>query len=131
MASIKANKVHLNTEALVNKTDSYRFNIEFYIYEDGGVFMAYCPALDLATSGKTYIDAVTNFYECFQLYVETCLEFGTLHDDLIAHGWKMTAKTVAPPSYTTLMRKPEMKRLMQDGISFQRIVSPAFVPALV
>ena len=74
-----------------NNTE-YRFAIEYYIFREGENLIAYCPSLDISTSGKDYGDAVKNFYERFQIYVETCLEMGTLWDDLKDHGWKVTDK---------------------------------------
>lgn len=77
----------------------------------------------------TYNEAVGNFYECFQMHIECCVEYGTLYDDLIAHGWKMREKSITPPTFATLMKKPEMKKLMDSSLSFERVVTPARLPA--
>ncbi len=61
-----------------SKQEEYRFSIEYYIFREGDNLIAYCPSLDISTSGKDYGDAVKNFFERFQIYVETCLELGTL-----------------------------------------------------
>ena len=64
-----------------NINEEYRFAIEYHIFREGDNLIAYCPSLDISTSGKDYGDAVKNFYERFQIYVETCLEwalFGTI-----------------------------------------------------
>ena len=75
-----------------NKTNGeYRFAIEYYIFREGDNLIAYCPSLDISTSGKDYSDAVKNFYERFQIYIETSLEMGTLLDDLKDHGWEYAA----------------------------------------
>ena len=50
---------------------------------------AYCPSLDLATTGTDFQDAVKNFYECLQLHVECCMKMGTFEEDLKEHGWKV------------------------------------------
>ena len=63
-----------------NINEEYRFAIEYHIFREGDNLIAYCPSLDISTSGKDYGDAVKNFYERFQIYVETCLEMGTLWD---------------------------------------------------
>lgn len=62
-------------------TEEFRFAIEYYIFRENDYLIAYCPSLDISTSGKDYPDAIKNFYEQFQIYVETCLELGTLWDD--------------------------------------------------
>ena len=67
----------------------HRFDISYYIFQSEGQYIAYCPSLDLTTTGEDFNDAVFQFHECFQLYVETCLEMGTLLEDLKNHGWKL------------------------------------------
>ena len=121
----------LKTEAHDNQNREYRFNIEFYVFMEDETYISYCPSLDISTSGKTFNEAVGNFYEMFQLYIESCVENKTLHDDLLAHGWKMQAKTIQPPTFATLMRKPEMKKLLRGSIGYEKIVTPARIPAVV
>ena len=58
----------------------YRFSLEFFVFQENGVQIAYCPSLDISTSGKTFNEAVGNFYEMFQLYIECCVENNTLHE---------------------------------------------------
>lgn len=53
------------------------------------MFIAYCPALDITSTGEDINDVVTQFYEHFQLYVECCLKDNTLIQDLQNHGWKL------------------------------------------
>lgn len=64
----------------------YRFKIEFLVFQEDGTYIAYCPALDISSSGESFNEAVGNFYEMFQLHIECCIENNTLHDDLLAHG---------------------------------------------
>ena len=124
-------RVMLKAEARDNMNREYRFNIEFYIFMENGVCIAYCPSLDISSSGNTFNDAISNFYEMFQLYIESCMDSKTLYDDLLAHGWKMHTKSIQPPTFAALMKKPEMKKLMGGGISFEKIVAPARIPAIV
>ena len=125
-----ANKLILKAEAKDNAATEYRFSLEFYIFREDGNYIAYCPALDLSTCAETYNDAISSFYEMFQLHVECCVETGTLHDELLAHGWKFRKKSILPPAFTVLMKKPEMKKLLGSNLSFERVVAPARIPAL-
>ena len=125
MASNSKTKVTLKTSALDNKNGTYKFNIEFYVFSEDGRQIAYCPALDLSTSGVTFNEAVSAFYECFQLYIESCVESGTLMQDLAAHGWKITGQTLRVPSFARQLQKSEMKHLVTSGIGFEKIVAPA------
>ena len=119
-----AEKLILKTSAKDNASMEYRFQLVFYVFQEDGVYIAYCPSLDMSTSGKNFNEAVGNFYERFQLHVECCMEYGTLYDDLIAHGWKLRKKNIFPPTFSALMKKPEMKKLLGSNLSFERIVTP-------
>lgn len=112
-----------------NKSMEYRFSLEFYIFQENGSYIAYCPSLDISTCAKSYNEAISAFYEMFQLHIECCVENGTLYDDLVAHGWKIGKKTIFPPAFSSLMRKSEMKRLMNSSLNFERVVTPARIPA--
>ena len=81
-------KVLLRASAVDGDMTECHFPIEFYIFRDGESYIAYCPSLDLSTCAETYNDAISSFYEAFQLYIECCVESGILHDDLAEHGWK-------------------------------------------
>ena len=104
-----------------NNSGEYRFAIEYYIFREGENIIAYCPSLDISTSGKDYSDAVKNFYERFQIYIETSLEMGTLWDDLKDHGWKVTEKKLTPPPFSRLVRKPEVSRLLGGHINYEKV----------
>ncbi len=122
-------KVKIKAEAKRPDLSEYRFSLEFYVFKERHAYIAYCPSLDISTSGKDYNDAVANFYEMFQLHMEWCIENGTLYDDLIEHGWKIRKNGITPPTFSALAKKPEIKDLMNGGISFERIVTPARIPA--
>ena len=126
-ASSKKNR---NMEHTNSKQEEYRFSIEYYIFREGDNLIAYCPSLDISTSGKDYGDAVKNFFERFQIYVETCLELGTLWDDLRDHGWKVTEKKLTPPAFSRLIRKPEMSKLLSGHINYEKVSTPMRIAAM-
>ena len=72
---------HRNNTIEIDK-DRFRFNVDVYIFKEGEHMTAYCPSLNLATTGTDFQDAVKNFYECLQLHVECCMEMGTFEEDL-------------------------------------------------
>ena len=109
----------------------YRFSLEFFFFHENGLQIAYCPSLDISTSGTTFNEAVGNFYEMFQLYIECCVKNNTLLDDLLAHGWKLQKKQMQPPTFSVLMKKPEMKKLMGGKIGYEKVVAPARIPMVV
>ena len=102
-------RVMLEVGASDDLNREYHFSIEFFVFQEDGSYIAYCPALDISSSGETFNDAISGFYEMFQLHVECCVENKTLYDDLLAHGWKMRKSNITPPRFSTLMRKPECR----------------------
>lgn len=111
------NRITVGSDTNNGQQSEYRFSLEFFVFQENGLQIAYCPSLDISTSGATFNEAVGNFYEMFQLYIDCCVENNTLHDDLLAHGWKVQKKQMLPPTFSVLMRKPEMKKLMKGRIA--------------
>lgn len=60
-------------------------------------YVAYSPALDLSTSGKTENEAKKRFAEASLLLVEELDKAGTLGDVLKELGWRKAEKRWAPP----------------------------------
>lgn len=121
----------LTAQNPTDKKEEYHCSVCFFVFCEDKRHIAYCPSLDLSTSGDTFNEAVSNFYEVLQLYMECGAENNTLYDDLIAHGWTIKKKGLTPPSFKSLMVKAEVKKLMDSDISFERIVSPTRIPTLV
>jgi len=119
----------------MNKIDrhnnKYKFTIDYYVFNEKGTYISYCPSLDLSTSGDTISKAKSNFKEMFNLYLETCIEMGTLEADLEAHGWEKVKNNIKLPTFDKLMKKPEMKKLMNSNIGFNRIPLSTSIPAFV
>jgi predicted RNase H-like HicB family nuclease len=113
---------------LIPNKEEFKLSIEFYVFVEDGLYISYCPSLDISTSGETYNEAIGNFYEMLQLHIECCTDNNTLYDDLKSHGWKLDGENILPPSFMTLMEKPEMSKLMQGNIGFEKIVTPARIP---
>jgi predicted RNase H-like HicB family nuclease len=55
-------------------------------------FIAYSPAIDLSSCGRTMLEAKKNFEEALEIFFEECLSMGTLHEVLISCGWAKTRK---------------------------------------
>lgn len=109
--------------------EEYKVAVSFFLFTKNGRHIAYCPSLDLSTSGDSFNDTIGNFYEALQLHIECCAMCDTLHDDLLAHGWSLDKNGVTPPSFESLMEKEEMKDLLESETNFERVVVPAMIPA--
>lgn len=72
-------------------------NLPVLITKQGKRFVAYTPALDISTSGKSEKDAKKKFAELAVLFLEEVVEAGTVDDVLSELGWKKQEKKWAPP----------------------------------
>lgn len=123
-------KVRMRVEARDEMgQQDYRFSIEFIVFQENNVYVAYCPALDISSSGKNFNEAVGNFYEMFQLHIECCIENHTLHEDLLAHGWVLNKKNITPPKFSSLLKKKEVSRVLNGNFGFEKVVSPVRIPS--
>jgi len=68
--------------------------------KEGKSFIAFSPALDLSTCGRTFEEAKKNFIEALELFFEECVSMGTLNEVLESCGWKKGRnKEWTPPAY--------------------------------
>lgn len=110
-------------------SNRFSFDVDVYIFKEEEHMPAYCPSLDLATTGTDFQDAVKNFYECIQLHLECCMEMGTFEEDMKEHGRKVGEKRVVPPSFRTQLRRPQFSALMQSNTNYERISAPIRIAA--
>lgn len=72
-------------------------NLPFLITKQNKRFVAYTPALDLSTSGKTEKEVKKRFTEAARLFLEEIFENKTADEVLSELGWKKVQKKWAPP----------------------------------
>jgi hypothetical protein len=59
--------------------------------------VAYTPALDISTSGKTEKEVKNKFVELVNLFLEEIIQANTANDILSELGWKKVQKIWTPP----------------------------------
>lgn len=74
-----------------------KFTLPLSILREADRFVAYSPALDLSTSGKTYEEVKRRFREAVQLFFEETTRHGTLEDALAELGWSRADGQWAAP----------------------------------
>ena len=72
-------------------------NISVSFIKEGKRFIAYAPALDLSTSGKTFAEAKKRFSEIAALFFEEIAETGNAKQILESLGWVKQKKNWEPP----------------------------------
>ena len=73
------------------------FNLPVIITKQNRRFVAYSPALDISTSGKSKKDVQGKFVELVNIFIEEINEAGTIGDVLTELGWKKIQKKWNPP----------------------------------
>ena len=78
-----------------------KINLEFKLpvsfLREGNKYVAYTPALDLSTSGKSYKEAKKRFEEIVSIFFEELIKEGTIDEVLQDLGWKKMQKQWNPP----------------------------------
>lgn len=75
----------------------FEFNLPVSIFKEGDYFIAYAPALDLSTAGKTFKEVKKRFQEAVQIFFEETSQRGTIEDVLAELGWSKVQKQWSPP----------------------------------
>ncbi len=73
------------------------YKLPVNIIKQGKSFVAYSPALDISTVGKSIKDAQIKFSELSSLFFEELIKKGTLSEVLTELGWKKVQKSWNPP----------------------------------
>lgn len=73
------------------------FKLPVSFLREGKKYVAYTPALDLSTSGRTYKEAKRRFSEIVNIFFEELIKKGTLEEVLRDLGWKRVQSKWSPP----------------------------------
>lgn len=76
---------------------SIKVNLPLSILREGKRFVAYSPALDLSTSGRSYGEARQRFAEAVDIFFDEVLRRGTLGEVLRELGWHRAQSRWVPP----------------------------------
>lgn len=78
-------------------TNKLSFNLPVLITKQNKRFVAYTPALDISTSGKSAKEAKERFVELANIFLEEIIAAGTVTDVLSELGWNKVQKKWNPP----------------------------------
>jgi predicted RNase H-like HicB family nuclease len=73
------------------------YSLPITIFQEGESFVAYTPALDLSTVGKTEAEAKRMFSEAIEIFFEELRNMGTLDSVLEDLGWTKEKQRFEPP----------------------------------
>lgn len=72
-------------------------SLPIQILKQGKKYIAYTPALDLSTSGRSVKEAQHRFDEVVKIFFDEIIEAGTLDEVLTELGWQKQHKEWHPP----------------------------------
>ncbi len=75
----------------------FSFSLPVVITKQNKRYVAYTPALDISTSGKSEKDVKAKFAELANIFLEEIHEAGTVKEVLTELGWKKIEKRWTPP----------------------------------
>lgn len=76
---------------------SISYSLPVTIFREGDAFVAYTPALDLSSVGKTEKDAKRMFAEAVEAFFEELTNMGTTEAVLMDLGWTKIDGKFEPP----------------------------------
>lgn len=76
---------------------NFEFKLPVSIIRECKKYIAFTPALDLSTSGKSYEEVKKRFQEAVIIFIEELVEKGTLEEVLLDLGWKRIRARWNPP----------------------------------
>jgi predicted RNase H-like HicB family nuclease len=79
------------------------------IFKENGMFVAYCPELDLSSCGKDLPESKKNLLEATRLFMEEALKMGTLKEILEEAGYNTSEKELKSPLIETDQMKLEVE----------------------
>ena len=82
------------------RAKSIRVGLDVLFLKEGDYVVAYAPALEVSSYGKTEQSARKAFAEALALFFEETERKGTLERVLLRHGWTLTKHRYDPPRWS-------------------------------
>jgi hypothetical protein len=79
------------------KSVNIKFDLPVVFLKEKGAFIAYSPALDLSTSGKSIVEAQKRFAEISSIFLREIMNKGTVDEVLSDLGWEKVKSNWNPP----------------------------------
>ncbi len=105
--------------------NSINVNVQVVLFQEDGIWVAYCPALELSSYGDDENDAKEAFEEAMQIFLSETDRKGTLERCLLKLGWQLQQKP-RPMYNQPNLSLQENKRLLRKNphIYNERVAIP-------
>lgn len=78
--------------ALSPNRNSVNVNVQIVLFQEDGMWVAYCPALELSSYGDDQEEAKEAFEEAMKIFLSETNRKGTLERYLLKLGWQLQQK---------------------------------------
>ncbi|MCP3891663.1 MAG: hypothetical protein GY702_22760 [Desulfobulbaceae bacterium] len=84
-------------------TLTIKMKLPFVIEKEGEVYVGHCPVFDVYSQGCTAKEAELNTIEAVQVFVQTCIEMGTINQVMQESGFIPACQIKEDPSEENLV----------------------------
>jgi predicted RNase H-like HicB family nuclease len=77
---------------VLKNRNSIHVSVQVVLFQEDGIWVAYCPALELSSYGDDENDAKGAFEEAMQIFLSETNRKGTLERCLLKLGWQLQQK---------------------------------------
>ena len=84
----------MRKEVIKTDGESVKVLLNIIIKKEGDYYVAYCPALEVSSYGKTKKEAHKMFNEALEIFIEDTHSKGSFEKVLLQLGWKLQQKPV-------------------------------------
>jgi predicted RNase H-like HicB family nuclease len=77
---------------LQKERNSLNVSVEVALFQEDGIWVAYCPALEVSSYGDNKDEAKDAFEEAMQIFLAETERKGTLEKYLLKLGWQLQQK---------------------------------------
>lgn len=115
----------MSKNAVQKERNSLNVNVQVALFQEDGIWVAYCPALEVSSYGDDKKEAKKAFEEAMQIFLSETDRKGTLERYLLKLGWQLQQKP--KPMYNQpYISLEENKRLFEKSpqIYNERVAIP-------
>lgn len=107
-------------------------NLAVLFFEDHGVQVAYCPAINIYGYGTSETEAMQSFEICMEEFFKYTIHKKTLTKELQHLGWKVKKESrlhrFTPPVFSSLLDKNKTLHTILNTRNFQKVDKAIQIP---
>lgn len=112
-----------------HKNGTINMHLNVLVFQEDGVYIAYCAPLDLSAFGNTEEEARREFEATISQYFTYCLNKNTLWEDLKKHGWSVKGKRkFKAPSDENMLSHNETYKEIREHKQYKVVEKTITIP---